>query len=128
MNSNNEMNVLEYIINSDMGLRAQVDVLFDILKNILDEGTIRARVIRHRMQKNMKSDDEFKRLYALNKVASDGRGLKEIPTEANLKEALEDTYQWFSEELARKYVQNKIEGQVEQYLVEIGRASCRERV
>ena len=118
MNSNNEMNVLEYIINSDMGLRAQVDVLFDILKNILDEGTIRARSIRHRMQKNMKSDDEFKRLYALNKIASDGRGLKEIPTEANLKAALEDTYKWFSEELARKYVQNKIEGQVEQYLVD----------
>ena len=53
----------------------------------------------------------IKRLYALNKIASDGKGLKEIPTEANINEALEDTYQWFSEELARKYVQNKIEGQ-----------------
>lgn len=118
MSSNKEMNVLEHIVNSDMGVSAQVDVLNDILKNILDEGTIRARTVRHRMQKNIKSSDEFRRLYALNKIASDGKGLKEIPDESNVSEALNDTYKWFSEELAKRYIQNKIEQQVEQLLID----------
>ena len=33
-------------------LDAQVDVLFEILKNVLDEGTIRARIVRYKLQKH----------------------------------------------------------------------------
>ncbi|WP_261830658.1 Lon family ATP-dependent protease [Inconstantimicrobium mannanitabidum] len=105
-------------MDSDMSLNSQVNVLFDILKNILDEGAIRARTVRHKLQRFVKSADVYERLYALNMIASDGKGIKSIPSEENKREVLYDTYKWFSDELARKYVQGKIEGEVEQILVE----------
>lgn len=101
-----------------MNLDAQVSVLFEVTKNVLDEGAVRARTVKFKLQKYTKSKNAFERLYALNKIVSDGKGIKAVPTSSNVHEALEDTYGWISEELARRYIQNKIEGQVEQVLME----------
>ncbi|MBV7275799.1 Lon family ATP-dependent protease [Clostridium thailandense] len=96
----------------------QVNVLYDILNKVIDEGTIRARAVKYKLQNHMKSKDVFKRVYALNKIVSDGKGLEAIPDESNIYEALENTNVWISETLAKNYVKSKIESEVEKNLIE----------
>lgn len=118
MKTQNETNILQGLITNGMNLDAQVSVLFEVVNNVLDEGAVRARTVKFKLQKYTKSNNAFERLYALNKIVSDGKGIKAVPTSANVHEALENTYGWISEELARRYIQNKIESQVEQALME----------
>ena len=47
-----------------------------------------------------------------------GRVLKAVPKEEELRGVLEDTIYYISENIARKYVQNKVETQVEKALQE----------
>lgn len=109
---------LENLTNGDLSLDAQVNVIDEIIKNVLDEGAIRARTIRFKLQKHMTSDDHLERLYALNMIASEGEGIKVIPTEEEAKDVIDDTMYYISEIIARRYVQNKIESQVETSLQE----------
>ena len=62
---------LENLMNSDLSLDAQVNVLDEIMKNVLDEGPIRARSIRFKLQKHMTSEDPLERLYAINNIVSE---------------------------------------------------------
>lgn len=118
MRTKNEANVLQELMNNELSLESQVNVLFDILKNVLDEGAIRARTVKYKLQKYVKSDSIYERVYALNKIASDGKGIKVVPDSKNIHEVMEDVFDWVSEELARKYIQNRIESDVEQALME----------
>nr|WP_052447569.1 Lon family ATP-dependent protease [Clostridium polynesiense] len=101
-----------------LSIDSQINVIYEVLKNVLDEGGVRARTVRHKLQKHIKSKNINERIYALNKIASDGKGLKVVPEEAEINEALKDTYKWISEELARRYIQNQIEGKVEEAILE----------
>ena len=118
MKSYDEIKNLEDILKSDLSLDAQVNVIHQILKNILDEGAVRARTVRFKLQKYVNSPDICERVYALNVIASDGKGIKTVPTEEDIKGVLEDTVYFISENLARKYVQTKIETEVEKALAE----------
>ena len=118
MNSFNDKIDLKNILNSELPLEAKVNVLFDILKNVLDEGAIRARTVRFKLQKYVNSTEINERIYALNVIASDGNGAKLVPTDAEAMEVLEDVIYWISENIAKKYVQNKIEVEVEKALAE----------
>lgn len=118
MRTKNEANVLQELMNNELSLESQVNVLFDILKNVLDEGAIRARTVKYKLQKYVKSDSIYERVYALNKIASDGKGIKVVPDSKNINEVMEEVFGWVSEELARKYIQNRIESDVEQALME----------
>ena len=118
MNLYNEGVNLEGILTSDLPIEAKVNVLFDVLKNVLDEGAIRARTVRFKLQKYVNSTDINERIYALNVIASDGNGAKVVPTDETAQEVLEDVIYWISENIAKKYVQNKIESEVEKALVE----------
>ena len=109
---------LEGILTSDLPIEAKVNVLFDVLKNVLDEGAIRARTVRFKLQKYVNSTEINERIYALNVIASDGNGAKVVPTDETAQEVLEDVIYWISENIAKKYVQNKIESEVEKALVE----------
>jgi len=108
----------ETILDSDLSLDAQVNVINQILSNVLDEGAIRARTVRFKLQKYINSPDVFERIYALNVIASEGKGAKVVPTEEEVRGVLEDTIYYISEIIAKKYVQNKIETQVERALQE----------
>lgn len=99
-------------------VETQVNVLYDILNKVMDEGTIRARIVKYKLESYVKGKDVFKKLYALNKIISDGKGLETIPNESNIYEALEDTNTWVSEVLAKRYVKTKIETEVEKNLME----------
>ena len=118
MNLYNEGVNLEGILTSDLPIEAKVNVLFDVLKNVLDEGAIRARTVRFKLQKYVNSTEINERIYALNVIASDGNGAKVVPTDETAQEVLEDVIYWISENIAKKYVQNKIESEVEKALVE----------
>ena len=118
MKSYDEIKNLEDILKSDLSLDAQVNVIHQILKNILDEGAVRARTVRFKLQKYVNSTDICERVYALNIIASDGKGIKTIPSEEDVKDVLEDTVYFIAENLARKYVQTKIESEVEKALAE----------
>lgn len=109
---------LEQDLINTIPIDTQVNVLYDILNKVIDEGTIRSRIVKYKLQGYVKGKDIFKRIYALNKILSDGKGLSSIPDESNIYEALEDTNTWISELLAKKYVKNKIEEQVEKNLME----------
>ena len=118
MNSFNEKLDFKNILESDLPLEAKVNVLFDILKNVLDEGAIRARTVRFKLQKYINSTDINERIYALNVIASDGNGAKVVPNDSEAVDVLEDVVYWISENIAKKYVQNKIEVEVERALAE----------
>ena len=105
-------------MNSELGVESQVEALKDIINNILDEGAFRARVIRFKVQNYINSIDPYERLYGLSKIVSEGKGLSEVPTEETINEALEDVCAMISDAIARRYVQNKIEKEVEQFLME----------
>lgn len=109
---------LEQELLDAMPLDTQIDVLYDVLNKVLDEGTINARIVKYKLQKQVKSSDVFKRIYALEKIVSDGKGLKLYPEEKNIYEFLESINNFMGEALAKTYVKNKIEKEVEKYLVE----------
>lgn len=118
MKSIKELEVLQDVMNSELGVESQVEALKDIINNILDEGAFRARVIRFKVQNYINSTDPYERLYGLSKIVSEGKGLSEVPTEKTINEALEDVCAMISDAIARRYVQNKIEKEVEQFLME----------
>ena len=51
-------------------------LLFDILKNVLDEGALRARTVRFKFKNMLNQQNINERIYALNKIVSDGKGAK----------------------------------------------------
>lgn len=117
MKAYDETNI-ESLLDSDLSLDAQANVINQILNNVLDEGAVRARIVRFKLQKYINSINICERLYALNVIASDGKGLKAVPKEDEIRDVLEDTIYYISENIARKYVQNKVETQVEKALQE----------
>ncbi len=99
-------------------LDMQINVLFEIIKKVLDEKAIRSRTVKFKLQNYIDSNNDYERLYALNKIISDGKGIKVIPDEKNVFEALDNTNTWISENLAKRYVQSNIEKEVEKNLIE----------
>lgn len=117
MKTYDETNI-ESLLDSELSLDAQANVISQILNNVLDEGAVRARTVRFKLQKFINSPNICERVYALNVIASDGKGAKVVPSEEELRGVLEDTIYYISENIARKYVQNKVETQVEKALQE----------
>jgi ATP-dependent Lon protease len=106
-------------ITEGMSLDAQVNVLFEVLNNILDQGAVKARTVKFKLNKHINSKEIAKRIYALNKIASDGNGIaKTVPSEGEFTLVLEDTNKWIAEALAKRYIQNQIESQVEEALIQ----------
>ncbi|MDP4088171.1 MAG: Lon family ATP-dependent protease [Bacillota bacterium] len=106
-------------IRDKVSLESQINVLYEVANNVLDQGAVKARTVKYKLQKYVKSEDINKRIYALNKIVSDGKGIaKTVPGEQELLAVLEDVNKWLSEGIARRYVQNEIEQQVEQALID----------
>ena len=61
---------LEDILQENLPIEAKVNVLFDVLKNVLDEGAIRARTIRFKLQKYVNSSNINERIYALDVIGA----------------------------------------------------------
>ena len=119
MKSQFKLNNHQLDISEGMSLEAQINVLFEVANNVLDQGAVKARTVKFKLQKYVNGGDVYKRLYALNKIVSDGKGIaKTVPDESGIHQVLEDTNKWIAEALAKRYVQSQIEAQVEQALIE----------
>ena len=99
-------------------LDTQISIMYEIVKNLIKESTLKARITKYKLQRFIKSDDACDRIYGINKIISDGKGLEIVPGKKELYAAIDDTNKWISEALAKRYVQNKIESQVERLLIE----------
>ncbi|GCD09415.1 ATP-dependent protease [Clostridium tagluense] len=108
----------EPIAKDTLPLDTQIDVLYEIMRNVIDESSIKAKTIKFKLQKYIKSEDIYKRLYALNKIVSNGKGIDVVPSPKNIHEVLDNTNDFLTEEIAKRYVQNKIEAEVEKNLME----------
>ena len=113
-----EIDFLKNITNGELTIESQVNVLFEILENVLDQGAVRARTVKYKLQKYIKSSNICDRVYALNMIASDGKGRDTVPSENEIEENIEEIVDWIADEIARRYVQNNIEGKVEQLIME----------
>ena len=118
MKLNEQIRFLQGVVGGDLPIESQINVLFDILKNVLDDGAIRARTVRHKLKDYVSSKSLAERAYALNMIASDGAGIEVVPPDDKINEVLEDTIVWISEEIAKKYVQREIETKVERAIME----------
>jgi ATP-dependent Lon protease len=108
----------EDIAKDELPIDTQIDVLYEIMRNVIDEGSIKSKTVKFKLQKHIKSEDLYRKLYALNKIISDGKGIEVVPTHKNVYEVLDNTNEWLTEEIAKRYVQNKIEADVEKNLME----------
>ena len=118
MNSEKETNLLRDVISSNLSLESQVDAIYAITKNVLDKGAFRARTIRFKLEKYIKSENLAERIYGINTILAEGKSLKTVPTAEQVQNAIDITVDLISDELAKRYVQNKIEAQVEQAIME----------
>ena len=113
-----DINFLKKVTNGNLSKESQVSVLFEILENVLDQGAVRARIVKYKLQKYVNSTNLCEKVYALNMIASDGKGVNTIPIESELDDVIEQAVDWIADEIARRYVQNNIESKVEQSIVE----------
>ena len=118
MNSYDDSRILENLIKDNLSIESQIEALFTVAKNVLDKGSFRARTIRFKLDKYLKSTDLCDRIFALNNILAEGKDLETVPKEEDLQDAIDRTVQLISNELAKRYVQNKIEAEVEQSIME----------
>ena len=118
MNNIDGMNFLQDILNEDLSIEAQVSALFGILENVLDRGAVRARTVKYKLQKYVSSTNICERVYALNMIASDGKGIKTVPSVEELESVLKSTIDHIVDCIAKRYVQGQVEAKVEKAIVE----------
>ena len=118
MNNLDGMNFLKDILNEDLSIDSQVSALFDILENVLDRGAVRARTVKYKLQKYVSSTNICERVYALNMIASDGKGIQSVPSVEELNEVLESTVGHIVDCIAKRYVQGQVEAKVEKAIIE----------
>ncbi len=118
MNLNKDTNLLQDVIDGNLSAESQIEALLSITKNVLDKGAFRARTVRFKLDKYIQSSNSCERIFALNNILAEGKDLTVIPKEEELQKAINKTVDLISNELAKRYVQSKIESQVEQSIME----------
>lgn len=118
MNKENIKNLAESLEEDAISIEVQVELLYHIAKKVLTEGIMETRIVKFNLRKQVDSDDIYKRVFALSKIISNGKGTSPIPTEKNIHDILDKINNKLVDEIAKKYVQDKLELEVEQALME----------
>lgn len=113
-----EISFLKEVTEGNLSRESQINIFFEILENILDKGAVRARTIKYKLQKYVKSSNVCEKIYSLIMIASDGKGRDTIPKDDEIDSSIEELVDWIADEIARKYVQSNIESKVEQSIIE----------
>ena len=92
MNLKNQEEFLELILKNGLSPEIQVAVLLENLDTVFDKGTIRARIVKFKLQKYMKSQDICEKTYALLMIVSDGKAIDSIPKQEEIKDKYRDEY------------------------------------
>lgn len=106
------------LVKDNIPLDVQVNTLDEVMRKIIDEKTIRARIIKYKLNKHLHGEDLYKKVYAVNKIVSDGKGLDLVPNEENIYDAIDNTNKCIVDAIAKKYIENGIEREVEQAVIE----------
>lgn len=104
--------------NEKVTLEVQVAAINEIIRTVLDDGTINSRIVKFRLQNYINSKNPYKKLYALNKIISDGKGINSVPDKNNAMDVINDTNNWISEHIAKIYIKKEIEDKVEKLIIE----------
>ncbi|AWZ49731.1 Lon family ATP-dependent protease [Hathewaya limosa] len=118
MSRNKIKNFAESIEKQDLSLDVQLELLYHIANKILTEGGVQSRIVKFSLRKHIESNDIFKKAYALNKIISNGKCSNSIPNEKNIERYLDKINDSLVDEVAKRYVNNKLEAEVEQAIVE----------
>lgn len=108
---------LEFIDNS-LTIENKIEKLEEIIKSIVDPKIISTRIVKYKLSKYMSSSDPCKKIYALNKIVSDSKGLVIVPDKQNLETAYEDTKKWIADVVAKRYIESSIEKEVEKSVMD----------
>ncbi|MEG0371791.1 MAG: Lon family ATP-dependent protease [Clostridium sp.] len=95
-----------------------IHILSELMKKIMSEGVVEARLIKYSLRKYYNSENIYEKLYALNKIVSEGKGIIDVPNEKNCDEVLKSTKENLVNEVARKCMEVEIEAEVERILLE----------
>ncbi|MCI5726240.1 MAG: AAA family ATPase, partial [Clostridium sp.] len=119
MDFNKEIDFIREITEGNLSYDSQIAILFEILENILDKGAIRARTVKYKLSRYMKSTSALEKAYALVRIASDGKGTDVLPKDPNkVEDLIKESVDWIADEIARRYIRSNIEAQVEKSIVE----------
>lgn len=104
-------------------ISAQIKIQEEIINNILGAKEVTARIRKLKLAKDLSSKDIRKKAMALYKVVSfDTRETRENAAEKSPEDSLEgvveSTFNLISEQIARNFIQNRIEEKVQQALMD----------
>ncbi|WBW97626.1 Lon family ATP-dependent protease [Oceanirhabdus sp. W0125-5] len=106
------------IISEQYSVDIELEVLHELMKRVVPAGTIEARLVKFKLKKFMDSSNPNEKIYAINKVITDGKDINMIPSDNELEGAIKKTHEIMVDKIAQRYVQNQIETEVEQALME----------
>ena len=118
MNLKNQEEFLELILKNGLSPEIQVAVLLENLDTVFDKGTIRARIVKFKLQKYMKSQDICEKTYTLLMIVSDGKAIDSIPKQEEIKDKLSLAIEYIIEHVAQRVVKGRIEEKVEATIME----------
>lgn len=118
LNINSVDKLNNFSLEEELTMEVEIEVLYEVMYKLLDEGTIRGRAVKFKVQKHLNSKDMYRKLYAINKIVTNGKGISIPPDESNVEEVLKETSLEISELLAKRYVQNKLDAEVEKQIIE----------
>ena len=118
MNLQNQEEFLELILKNGLSPEIQLAVLLENLDTVFEKGTIRARIVKFKLQKYMKSQNICEKAYALLMIVSDGKAIDCIPREDEIKDKLSLAIEYIIEHVAQRIVKGRIEEKVEATIME----------
>lgn len=118
MNSNVTIDEIEKLIEESNNIEFRVNVLYEMLEKLFDKNTINNRISKFKLPKYISSKNINERLYSINVIASNGRSQIDVPSDNELEKVYLITKDIIVEEISRRYIQSKIENEVENILNE----------
>lgn len=118
MKSEVTIDEIEKLLQKSNDIEFRVSVLYEMMEKLFDKNIIKARASKFKLIKHISSKNVNEKLYAINVIVSDGKSLMEIPSNDQLEETYEKTRDIIVEEISRRYIQSKLESEVEAILNE----------
>ncbi|WFF72944.1 Lon family ATP-dependent protease [Proteiniclasticum sp. QWL-01] len=111
------LNDSDFIMDRPDDLTTQLKIQEEIIHNILGTKEVTQRIKRLKLSKDINSPDALKKARALNRVIAQVN-LAQIPAAQDLNQVMESTFRLISEQIARNFVQNRIEEKVQEALID----------
>lgn len=96
----------------------QLELLYRIVKKVLGDRIVETRIVKFSLRKSIDSKDIFKKAKAVNKIITNGQCKDTLPTEDNIGKYLDDINTAVIDEVAKRYINLKIETEVEKNINE----------